>query len=73
MVLRSNSVTQIEQVLAEIYNLSEISGNTMDMEEITSQTHSAIEAVRNGQRWVDLPPRHPACAACSMRSSAKRN
>ena len=59
MVLRSNSVTQIEQVLAEIFNLSEAPGRTTDLEEITSQTHSAIESVRNGQRWVDLPPSSP--------------
>ena len=59
MVLRSNSVTQIEQVLAEIFNLSEAPGRTTDLEEITSQTNSAIESVRNGQRWVDLPPSSP--------------
>jgi predicted RNA-binding protein Jag len=45
--------------LAEIYNLSEAPGKNADMEEITSQTLSAIEAVRNGQRWVDLPPSSP--------------
>ena len=59
MVLRSNSVTQIEQVLAEIYNLSEAPGKNTDVEEVTTQTHTAIEAVRNGQRWVDLPPATP--------------
>jgi hypothetical protein len=59
MVLRSNSATQIEQLLAEIYNLSESPGKNTDLEEITSQTQSAIEAVRNGQRWVDLPPSSP--------------
>ena len=59
MVLRSNSVVQIEQLLAEIFNLSEAPGRTTDLEEITNQAHSAIEAVRNGQRWVDLPPSSP--------------
>ena len=59
LVLRSNSVTQIEQVLAEIYNLSEAPGRSADMEEVGSQTRAAIESVRNGQRWVDLPPAPP--------------
>lgn len=54
-VLRSNSNTQIEQVLVEIFNLSETSGNPLDLEEINGITQAAIEAVRNGQRWVDLP------------------
>ena len=59
LVLRSNSVTQIEQSLAEIYNLSEASGKNTDMEEINAQTRAAIETVRNGQRWVDLAPATP--------------
>lgn len=55
-VLRSNSASQIDQALAELFNLSEISGRKMDLDDVSEQTSSAIEAVRNGQRWVDLPP-----------------
>jgi stage III sporulation protein SpoIIIAA len=54
-VLRSNSNSQIEQVLIELFNLAEVSGRQLDLEQINQQTHSAIEAVRNGQRWIDLP------------------
>ena len=54
-VLRSNSNSQIEQVLIELFNLAEVSGHQLDLEQINQQTLSAIEAVRNGQRWVDLP------------------
>jgi len=54
-VLRSNSNTQIEQVLVELFNLTERSGDQLDLNEINKKTFSAIEAVRNGQRWVDLP------------------
>ena len=54
-VLRSNSNTQIEQVLVELFNLAEVSGNQLDLEEINRNTLAAIESVRNGQRWVDLP------------------
>jgi len=58
-VLRSNSIVQIEQVLAEIFNLpsfGEQAMRSLNLESIQSQTLAAIEAVRNGQRWVDLPP-----------------
>ena len=54
-VLRSNSNSQIEQALVELFNLAEVSGQQLDLEQINQQTLNAIEAVRNGQRWVDLP------------------
>jgi hypothetical protein len=59
LVLRSNSAVQIEQSLAEIFNLTEASGKNTDLEEINEQTQAAIEMVRNGQRWVDLTPAPP--------------
>ncbi|KAF0111290.1 MAG: hypothetical protein FD147_1041 [Chloroflexi bacterium] len=54
-VLRSNTINQIEQSLAEIFNLPNDS-MTANFEEVTHQTESAIKAVISGQRWVDLPP-----------------
>jgi stage III sporulation protein SpoIIIAA len=54
-VLRANTINQMEQSLAEIFNLPQDSAAS-DFEEIASQTQSAIQAVLNGQRWVDLPP-----------------
>jgi stage III sporulation protein SpoIIIAA len=62
-VLRSNSIMQIEQVLVEIFNLhsfSEQANRSLNLESLNTQTQAAIEAVRNGQRWVDLPPAVPA-------------
>ena len=53
-VLRANTINQMEQSLAEIFNLSTENGSNLN--EVTSQTESAIQAVLNGQRWVDLPP-----------------
>ena len=53
-VLRANTINQMEQSLAEIFNLSE--GDNQNLNEVTNQTESAIQAVLNGQRWVDLPP-----------------
>jgi len=58
-VLRSNSVNQMEQVLVEIFNLNHFSqqaARTLNLQSVQAQTEAAIEAVRNGQRWVDLPP-----------------
>lgn len=54
-VLRANTITQIEQSLAEMFNLS-VGASSTDYDEVTHQTESAIQAVLNGQRWVDLPP-----------------
>ena len=54
-VLRANTINQIEQSLAEVFNLPNDS-MTANFEEVTRQTESAIQAVINGQRWVDLPP-----------------
>ena len=53
-VLRANTVSQMEQSLAEIFNLNE--DNNWNLNEVANQTESAIQAVLNGQRWVDLPP-----------------
>lgn len=54
-VLRANTISQIEQSLAEMFNLPSEPASA-DYEEVTHQTESAIQAVLNGQRWVDLPP-----------------
>jgi stage III sporulation protein SpoIIIAA len=54
-VLRSNTINQMEQSLAELFNLS-VDQPAANVEGVTSQTQAAIESVLNGQRWVDLPP-----------------
>jgi stage III sporulation protein SpoIIIAA len=57
-VLRANTVNQMEQSLAELFNLSveNSSSGTEEWEEVSNQTQQAIQAVLNGQRWADLPP-----------------
>jgi len=55
-VLRANTINQIEQSLAEIFNISVESSSNGSWEEVSSETQSAIDLVLNGQRWVDLPP-----------------
>lgn len=54
-VLRSNTINQMEQALVEMFNLSaEAPPNNWD--QVIQRTQSAIEAVLNGRRWVDLAP-----------------
>jgi stage III sporulation protein SpoIIIAA len=54
-VLRANTISQMEQSLAELYNLS-ADANSTEMEIIAAQTQVAIQNVLNGQRFADLPP-----------------
>jgi stage III sporulation protein SpoIIIAA len=57
-VLRANTVNQMEQSLAEMFNLAydESQPNGGEWSEVATQTQQAIEAVLSGQRWVDLAP-----------------
>ncbi|PKN89795.1 MAG: AAA family ATPase, partial [Chloroflexi bacterium HGW-Chloroflexi-7] len=54
-VLRANTINQIEQSLAEVFNLPSDSV-IANYDDVARQTESAIQAVVNGQKWVDLPP-----------------
>ena len=58
-VLRANTVSQMEQFLADIFNLDDASNPGMNMDATVQQTQAAIEAVMNGERFVDLPPAAP--------------
>jgi stage III sporulation protein SpoIIIAA len=55
-VLRSNTVNQIEQFLSDLFNLSTVQTSSGEMDYVRKETQSAIQAVLNGERWVDLPP-----------------
>jgi stage III sporulation protein SpoIIIAA len=56
-VLRANTVSQMEQFLSDLFNLSaQDQGLSSDLSDVKSQTQQAIAAVLNGERWVDLPP-----------------
>jgi stage III sporulation protein SpoIIIAA len=55
-VLRANTVSQMEQFLSDLFNLSEMAPPAGEMELAKNQTQAAISAVMNGERWVDLPP-----------------
>jgi R3H domain-containing protein len=56
-VLRANTVSQMEQFLSDLFNLSsQDQFASSDMIDVKTQTQQAIAAVLNGERWVDLPP-----------------
>ncbi len=56
-VLRANTVSQMEQFLSDLFNLSSQDQSvSSEMSDVKSQTQQAIAAVLNGERWVDLPP-----------------
>ncbi len=57
-VLRSNSITQMENFLADIFNLqTELPADEADvMSQAMHETQSAIQAVLSGSRTVDLSP-----------------
>ncbi len=56
-VLRANTVSQMEQFLSDLFNLSsQDQFESSDLSDVKSQTQQAIAAVLNGERWVDLPP-----------------
>jgi predicted RNA-binding protein Jag len=55
-VLRANTVSQMEQFLTDLFNLSQEQFVSSDMDSVKEQTQEAISAVLNGERWVDLPP-----------------
>ncbi|HEY5271003.1 MAG TPA: R3H domain-containing nucleic acid-binding protein [Anaerolineales bacterium] len=60
-VLRANTVSQMEQFLSDLFNLSEVVPADSELDLVKNQTQAAIAAVLNGEHWVDLPP-GPAAA-----------
>ncbi len=54
--LRANTVSQIEQSLADMFSLPTEAPDSATWDQVTNATQGAIDAVLNGQRWVDLPP-----------------
>ena len=55
-VLRSSTVGQMEQFLGDLFNVRGEQVATSEIDGVKEQTQQAIQAVLNGERWVDLPP-----------------
>lgn len=61
-VLRANTVNQMQQFLGDLFNLPAMLSETNEtgLDPVLSETRAAIEAVMNGERWVEL---HPASSS----------
>jgi hypothetical protein len=55
-VLRSNTSQQMEQFLVDLFNLKTVKSTGQGNDAVVDQTQAAIQAVLNGERWVDLEP-----------------
>jgi stage III sporulation protein SpoIIIAA len=55
-VLRANTINQMQQFLADLFNLSFEPTIDLEAEPALTETQAAIQAVLNGERWVELPP-----------------
>ena len=55
-VLRSNTINQMLQFLIDLFNLSPEVVDDRSLEPLLQETQAAIEAVLNGERWVELQP-----------------
>jgi stage III sporulation protein SpoIIIAA len=55
-VLRANTINQMEQFLTELFNISRHDGGEENEEGVMRTTRAAIDAVLNGESWVELPP-----------------
>jgi hypothetical protein len=55
-VLRANTVNQMQHFLSDLYNLSSTVSEERGMEPAMQNTQAAIDAVLNGERYVELPP-----------------
>lgn len=55
-VLRSNTVNQMERFLASLFDLSATGADERDVERAIGDVQEAIQAVLNGERWVELHP-----------------
>jgi stage III sporulation protein SpoIIIAA len=55
-VLRSNTINQMQQFLGDLFNLYTEEVNQAGMDAVVQETRAAINAVMNGERWVELPP-----------------
>jgi hypothetical protein len=55
-VLRANTSQQMEQFLVDLFNLASSEGPPTQERAVVDQTQAAIQAVLNGERWIDLAP-----------------
>jgi stage III sporulation protein SpoIIIAA len=55
-VLRANTVTQMERFLSDLFELPQTPNGRADVDQQLASTQKAIQAVLNGERWVEMAP-----------------
>jgi hypothetical protein len=55
-VLRANTVSQMQQFLSDLFNITAEMPENRTVEPALVETQAAIDAVLNGERFVELPP-----------------
>lgn len=55
-VLRANTVNQMQHFLSDLFNLSTSTPEERGLDPAMQTTQAAIDAVLNGERYVELPP-----------------
>ena len=56
-VLRANTINQMQQFLGDLFDVASLEEYREDANnQALTETQAAIEAVLNGERWVELPP-----------------
>jgi stage III sporulation protein SpoIIIAA len=55
-VLRANTINQMQQFLSDLFNIAADAPDERAVEPALQETQAAIEAVLNGERYVELPP-----------------
>ncbi len=55
-VLRANTINQMQQFLGDLFNLSADLSDESVEDRVRQETMAAINAVLNGERWVELTP-----------------
>jgi stage III sporulation protein SpoIIIAA len=59
-VLRANTINQMQQFLSDLFNIAvEPPVDNRQVEPALVETQAAIDAVLNGERYVELPPASP--------------
>jgi stage III sporulation protein SpoIIIAA len=59
-VLRANTINQMQQFMSDLFNLSLDYEADAGLEPAIQETQAAIQAVMNGERWIELKPANSA-------------
>lgn len=55
-VLRSNTINQMQRFLSDLFNLRADGSSDPGLDRVLQETRGAVDAVLNGDRWIELRP-----------------